>query len=87
MGGQGTLGPGWQDHLHPLAAQTARTSICGGSGSTREHGRTVGEPFVITRYDSPAHMISTNMGNTEIGISASRALLTFATVTGNIWDA
>jgi eukaryotic-like serine/threonine-protein kinase len=48
-------------------------------------GQPDGEPFMITRFESPALMISPKLGDTEIGISAERALLTLAAVTGNIW--
>jgi len=48
-------------------------------------GQPRGEPFMITRYHSPALMISPEIGDTEIGVSAHRALLTLATVTGSIW--
>ena len=51
----------------------------------RERGRPVGEPFAISHFESRGRMISPDMGNTETGISANRALLTLATVKGNIW--
>ena len=44
-----------------------------------------GEPFQITRLDSPGLMISPDIGSTDAGISPGRALLTMASVTGNIW--
>jgi hypothetical protein len=50
-----------------------------------ERGRSVGAPFMITRFDSTRHMISPDIADTEMGISARRALLTLGTVTGNIW--
>jgi serine/threonine protein kinase len=48
-------------------------------------GRPVGAPFMITRFDSPANMIDPDIASTGTGISAQRAMLTMATVTGNIW--
>jgi len=48
-------------------------------------GEASGDPFVITRFDSPHLMISPRVGETEIGIAARRAMLTLTTVTGNIW--
>ena len=50
-----------------------------------EGGQPVGAPFTITRFDSPGQMISPDVGETETGISARHAMLTMATVTGNIW--
>lgn len=48
-------------------------------------GRPVGEPFVITKFDSPGLMISTDVAASELGLSAQRVVLPMATVTGNIW--
>ncbi len=48
-------------------------------------GKPVGEPFMVTRLDSPGLVISPLIGDSEIGISARRAMLTMATVSGNIW--
>ena len=48
-------------------------------------GVPVGHPFMITRFDSPGLVISPEVGNSEIGIAQRRAVLTMATVTGNIW--
>jgi len=50
-----------------------------------ERGRTIGAPFMITRFDSPRHMISPDIVSAEVGISARRALLTLGRVTGSIW--
>jgi hypothetical protein len=49
-----------------------------------ERGRAAGEPFMITHFDSPSHMISPE-AMTGAGISARRAMLTMATITGSIW--
>jgi Tol biopolymer transport system component len=49
-------------------------------------GVPVGDPFMITRFDSPGLVISPDVrGGAEIGIAQRRAVLTMATVTGNIW--
>ncbi|MBA2440521.1 MAG: serine/threonine-protein kinase [Thermoleophilaceae bacterium] len=50
-----------------------------------EGGRPVGAPFMITRFESPGNMIDPDIAEIESGISAQRAMLTLATVTGNIW--
>ena len=50
-----------------------------------ERGTRVGEPFVITKFDSPRFILSPNVTGTEIGISQRRAVLTMTTVTGGIW--
>ena len=50
-----------------------------------EAGRTIGQPFVLTRFDSQSRMISPNMDKTEMGIGAGRALLNLRTVTGSVW--
>jgi Tol biopolymer transport system component len=48
-------------------------------------GEADGEPFQITRFDSPGLMIPPAIDTVESGISPSRALLTLASVSGNIW--
>jgi hypothetical protein len=48
-------------------------------------GGPVSTPFVITQFDKPEHMISSDIGNVEMGIGGRRVLLTMASVTGNIW--
>jgi len=50
-----------------------------------DRGKPIGAPFVITTFDSPGLVISPDLGSSEIGISARRAVLTMATVTGGIW--
>jgi hypothetical protein len=45
----------------------------------------VGTPFKVTHFDSPSQMISTDLGNTDIGIAERWAVLTLEMVTGNIW--
>jgi serine/threonine protein kinase/Tol biopolymer transport system component len=50
-----------------------------------DRGKPVGEPFMVTRFDSPGLVISPLIGDSEIGISARRAMLTMTTVSGNIW--
>jgi Tol biopolymer transport system component len=51
----------------------------------RARGRPSGEPFMITHFDSRAMMIDPDMAYSDIGISANRAVLTMAKVTGSIW--
>jgi Tol biopolymer transport system component len=50
-----------------------------------EGGKAVGQPFVLTHFDSPSRMISPNIDKTELGIGAGRAMLNLRTVTGNVW--
>ena len=50
-----------------------------------ERGTPVGQPFVITKFDSPGFILSPNVTGTAIGISQRRAVLTMTTVTGGIW--
>jgi dipeptidyl aminopeptidase/acylaminoacyl peptidase len=50
-----------------------------------QRGVPINQPFVLTHFDSPDRTISPEIANTDIGISAHRAVLTMATVTGNIW--
>ena len=50
-----------------------------------ERGRAVGAPFMITSFDSPRQMVSQDIANTEMGISAGHALLTLGTSTGSLW--
>ena len=40
---------------------------------------------MITRFDSSSQMVSPDLAETEMGISARRAMLTMATVSGSIW--
>jgi Tol biopolymer transport system component len=47
-------------------------------------GTAVGEPFQVTRYDSPRHKLSPRF-EAEIGVSAHRLILTIMEQTGNIW--
>jgi Tol biopolymer transport system component/DNA-binding winged helix-turn-helix (wHTH) protein len=50
-----------------------------------ERGQPVGEPFVLTHFDSPTKVISPYLDSSELSISARHAALTMLTVTGNIW--
>jgi Tol biopolymer transport system component/DNA-binding winged helix-turn-helix (wHTH) protein len=50
-----------------------------------ERGQPVGEPFVLTHFDSPTKVISPYLDTSELSISARHAALTLLTVTGNIW--
>jgi hypothetical protein len=40
---------------------------------------------MVTHFDAPGNRISERIGDTEMDISANRALLNFETVTGSIW--
>jgi Tol biopolymer transport system component len=50
-----------------------------------KRGQPVGQPFVITRFDTPSFRISPHLERSSIGISDRRAALTILTVTGSIW--
>jgi len=50
-----------------------------------DRGIAIGDPLALTRFDTPGLRISPNVGWTETGISARRAVLTMETVRGNIW--
>jgi Tol biopolymer transport system component len=50
-----------------------------------ELGRIVDDPFRVTNFDSPATIIWPNMGDTELGIAARRAIFNVGSVTGSIW--
>ena len=56
-----------------------------GSRFDRARGKPVGEPFKVTHFDAPSLVISPEIAAAANGISARRAVLTMATVTGNIW--
>jgi Tol biopolymer transport system component len=50
-----------------------------------DRGMVVGDPFRITRFDSPDLKISSGQATMEIGIAAGRALLEMEQLRGNIW--
>jgi Tol biopolymer transport system component len=50
-----------------------------------ERGTTVGTPFALTHFDSPNLFVSPNVNQTEIGISAHRAVLTLLSISGGVW--
>ena len=50
-----------------------------------DRGTPIGDPFQLTRFDTPGLTISPDVGASDIGISARRAVLTMQTVRGNIW--
>jgi Tol biopolymer transport system component len=56
-----------------------------GSRFDTTRGKPVGEPFMVTHFDAPSRVISTDFSRSSISISARRALLTMTTATGNIW--
>jgi eukaryotic-like serine/threonine-protein kinase len=51
----------------------------------RDRGIPVGEPFAITKFDSPGFILSPNVTAAEIGVAQKRAVLTMTTVSGGIW--
>ena len=50
-----------------------------------DRGTPIGDPFLLTRFDTPGLTISPDLAFAEIGISARRAVLPMQTVRGNIW--
>lgn len=48
-------------------------------------GTPVGEPFQITRFESPTRQISTDLPNAEVGVSRNRLILSIMEQAGNIW--
>jgi serine/threonine protein kinase len=48
-------------------------------------GVTVGQPFRVAKYESPAFRIDPEMAGTGLGISDTFALVPMRTATGNIW--
>jgi len=50
-----------------------------------ERGTTVGDPFLITHFDSPGFRISPITNRMEIDISSTRAVISMMSVSGNIW--
>jgi Tol biopolymer transport system component len=50
-----------------------------------DRGVTVGEPFDVTHFTSPALVVSPYMDRTEIGIAPTRAMLRMVSSTGSIW--
>jgi Tol biopolymer transport system component len=51
-----------------------------------EHAKPVGEPFQITRFDSPAFMIDPEIaGSSEMDVGGRRLALTMRSVSGSLW--
>ena len=50
-----------------------------------EAGKTVGQPFVLSHFDSPGRMISPHTDRTELGIASRRAVIALRSVSGSIW--
>ncbi len=71
--------------LYFLSRQHAEHFNLWGIRFDPSRGRSVGEPFVITRFESSGHTISSDIERTEMSISARRAVFTMETITGNIW--
>ena len=45
----------------------------------------MGQPFVLSHFDSPGRMISPRTDLTELGIASRRAVIAIRTVTGSVW--
>jgi hypothetical protein len=52
-----------------------------------DRGAAIGDPFPVTRFDSPDLVIWNDgaTGGSEIGISARRAVFTAVSAKGSIW--
>jgi Tol biopolymer transport system component len=50
-----------------------------------DRGVTVGEPFDVTHFNSPALVVSPYLDRSEIGIAPQRAMLTMVSSTGGVW--
>jgi dipeptidyl aminopeptidase/acylaminoacyl peptidase len=48
-------------------------------------GKPVGEPFQVTRFESPGRKPSDYIGSAELGVAANRLVLPIMEATGNIW--
>ena len=48
-------------------------------------GKPVGEPFQVTRFESPGRMPSDYIGSAELGVAATRLVLPIMEVSGSIW--
>ena len=56
-----------------------------GIGFDPEKGRAIGEPFRVTTFESPAHMILPDVGIMEMALAADRIILPIMEVSGGIW--
>jgi Tol biopolymer transport system component len=50
-----------------------------------ERGTPVGEPYVLTTFDSPSLVISPDVQRAEMDVSSRHAILTMKTTSGSIW--
>ena len=50
-----------------------------------ESGRSIGEPFRVTSYESPGQMILSDVRAMEMTLSADRLILPIMEVSGGIW--
>jgi dipeptidyl aminopeptidase/acylaminoacyl peptidase len=48
-------------------------------------GKPVGEPFQVTRFESPGRMPSDYIGYAELGVAGNRLVLPIMEVSGSIW--
>jgi serine/threonine protein kinase len=51
----------------------------------RDRGRPLGEPFLLTHFDSPGQRISSYIDNNELSISSRQLAVPITTATGSIW--
>jgi Tol biopolymer transport system component len=68
--------------IYFLSRHNSAVTNLWGSRFDTERGKPVGEPFMVTHVAAPRVVISPHV---ELDISAHRALLPMASVTGNIW--
>jgi Tol biopolymer transport system component len=71
--------------IYFLSGQDSSFFNLWGSRFDSVSGKPVGEPFKITHFDAPGLVIPSDIVQVELGISARRAVLTMANVTGNVW--
>jgi Tol biopolymer transport system component len=50
-----------------------------------DSGKPAGDPFQVTQFDSMRHQLAPRNQGAEIGVSASRLVLTISEQTGSIW--
>jgi hypothetical protein len=48
-------------------------------------GKAVGEPFRVTKFESPGQMMPTRVGHLEISLDQNRLFLPLTQLSGSIW--
>ena len=48
-------------------------------------GKPLGEPFRVSGYDSPSHMISVQLARTEMALTANRLAIPILDISGSVW--